>query len=284
MTAEHYSDAELARYKDLQRLAYDCAEQVARELVPGVTEKEAAARLGEVCRRRGAEGFFHVPFAWFGDRAGFAGFGARKNPVANLLFARQFFPTDRKLERGMCAILDVAPIVEGRCADIGYAFAPGGNVELDAAMAVLRDIRGLVLDLVHQERTMRDIYRAVDAAVASAGYDSAHAAYPQRVLGHKIGRMPLAKRRARVIAGFDARTFLYFTRQLLPAIPRLGAPPLWNDARLADVRPAPGLWAIEPHVRKGDIGAKWEELLVITDARAYWLDDELPHMRARAAA
>jgi Xaa-Pro aminopeptidase len=284
MTIERYSGDELKRYQELQRLAYDCAEQVAAGLQPGDTERQAAARFGEALRARGVEGFFHTPFAWFGDRAGFYDHGKRRNPLTNLWFARKFFPTDRPLERGMPAILDAAPILDGRCVDMGYAFALGGNRELEAAMEFLRTIRRLILELVRQERTMRDVYRVVDASIASAGYENAHAMYPSRVLGHKIGAIPLRGGRSTTIAGFDARTYLYFTRQLLPALPRLGRTPLWNDSRLADVRPAPGLWAVEPHVRKGGIGAKWEELLVITESEAYWLDDDLPHVRARTAS
>lgn len=34
-----------------------------------------------------------------------------------------------------------------------------------------------------------------------------------------------------------------------------------------------GVWAIEPHLRADGWGAKFEELLVVEDGRAYWLDD-----------
>ena len=60
--------------------------------------------------------------------------------------------------------------------------------------------------------------------------------------------------------------------------------PLWNASRLAAAPPDPGLWAIEPHIRKDGVGAKWEEILVVTDSTAYWLDDDLPHVRARPSA
>ena len=42
----------------------------------------------------------------------------------------------------------------------------------------------------------------------------------------------------------------------------------------------PGLWAVEPHVGFRGVGAKFEELLVVTPDDAYWLDDDLPHVRA----
>jgi len=283
---ERYSDDELARIKALQRLAYDCAQEVARGLSAGVTERVAAARLGARMRELGADGFFHTPFAWFGDRAGFAGFRAPswRRPLDNLAFPRQFFPTERRLEPGMAGILDVAPIRDGLCADIGYAFSLGENRELRRAMADLRELRDLVLHEVRAGRTMREVYQAVDAALARGGYQSAHAYYPSSVLGHKIGRVPFARLPSASIAGFDLRTYLYFARQLLPALPGLGRLPLWNAARGSDTPPSPGLWAIEPHVRKNGIGAKWEEILVVTDSDAYWLDDDLPHVRAQAAA
>jgi hypothetical protein len=37
--------------------------------------------------------------------------------------------------------------------------------------------------------------------------------------------------------------------------------------------PKTGVWAIEPHLRAGDFGCKFEELLVVEKDRAYWLDD-----------
>ena len=37
--------------------------------------------------------------------------------------------------------------------------------------------------------------------------------------------------------------------------------------------PKTGVWAIEPHIRAGEFGAKFEELLIVEPDRAYWLDD-----------
>ncbi|HUH02132.1 MAG TPA: M24 family metallopeptidase [Kofleriaceae bacterium] len=283
MSTEMYSPDELEQVRALQKLAYDCAEAVATELSPGVTERQAAARLGALLRERGVDGFFHTPFAWFGDRSGFYGFRSPswRRPQDNLYFSRQFFPTERRLEEGMIGILDVAPIKGGLCADIGYTFAHGDSLALTRAINDLGIIRDLVLDEVRAERTMKQVYQAVDAAIEEMGYESAHALYPSRVLGHKIGRIPLRGAAPRVLAGFDLRTYLYFGKQILMALPGVGRVPLWNQARLADVRPDPGLWAIEPHVRKHGIGAKWEEILVVTDSDAVWLDDDLPHVRAR---
>lgn len=40
-----------------------------------------------------------------------------------------------------------------------------------------------------------------------------------------------------------------------------------------------GLWLVEPHAGQGEVGAKWEEILVIEDSQARWLDDTAPHIR-----
>lgn len=71
----------------------------------------------EWLRERGVRDWFHLPFAWFGDRTAFAGF---KVPL-------QFFPTNRKLEPGMPFILDLAPVYKGFTADIGYSGCLGLN-------------------------------------------------------------------------------------------------------------------------------------------------------------
>lgn len=281
---ERYSSEELTRVKALQRLAYDCATEVAAGLTVGVTEREAAERLGAALRARGVEGLFHAPFAWFGSRAAFASFRSPswRRPYDNVIFARQFFPTNTRLESGMAGILDVAPIKDGFCADIGYSFSLGSNDALARAMVVLRRLRDELLALVRRELTMRAIYRAIDGLIADSGYENAHCYYPSSVLGHKIGRMPQMRGAGRMLRGFDVRTYLYLGRLVLGSLPSLSDTPMWNGSRLSNGRPAPGLWAMEPHIRKDGLGAKWEEILVIDESNAYWLDDELPHVAGTA--
>jgi Xaa-Pro aminopeptidase len=286
MSAERFSDTELVKIRALQRLAYECAESVAAGLEVGVTEKEAARRLGAALEARQIDGYFHTPFAWFGERAAFVGFRSPswRRPLETLTFARQFFPTEKRLERGMWGILDVAPLQGGVSADIGYSFGPPDDAMFARARRDLRTIRSLILDEVHAGRTMRAVYRAVDAALARMGWENAHAIYPSSVLGHKVGRA-LISRRTPVVRGFELRTYLYFAKEIIESIGGLGGrTPLWNGTRMADVPPDEGLWAIEPHIRRGGLGAKWEEILVVDGSGARWLDDDLPHVRVHAAA
>ena len=58
-----------------------------------------------------------------------------------------------------------------------------------------------------------------------------------------------------------------------------GEAPLWNTSKNSDHPPHDGLWLVEPHAGFGAVGAKWEEILVIENGRAYWLDDQPPHLK-----
>ncbi|GKQ38617.1 hypothetical protein ALMP_51480 [Streptomyces sp. A012304] len=58
----------------------------------------------------------------------------------------------------------------------------------------------------------------------------------------------------------------------------------WSPYRFSDHPPRPVLWAVEPHPDFRGTGATFEELRVVTDSRgprqsAFWLDDDLPHVR-----
>ena len=60
---------------------------------------------------------------------------------------------------------------------------------------------------------------------------------------------------------------------------REGWSPIWNSSDSSTHAPTIGLWAVEPHLGFQGVGAKWEELLVITEDDAFWLDDDVPHVR-----
>ncbi len=61
----------------------------------------------------------------------------------------------------------------------------------------------------------------------------------------------------------------------------------WSPYRLSDHPPRPGLWAVELPLRFRGTGAKFEEILVVTESAdpeesAFWLDGDLPHVRGWA--
>jgi Xaa-Pro aminopeptidase len=267
-----FDAADLDRFRAVQALAYRCAEDVAQTLRPGVTERQASAHLERLLRENGAEDWFHVPFAWFGDRTTLRGM---RNPL-------RFFPSSRSLEIGMPYILDVAPIVGGFTADIGYAGCLGPNAIFDRMIADLEEYRGLVLEGVRARKKLSEIYEDVDALAARHGYEPAHHAYPGKVLAHQVWHIEGPGPRT-VVAGFGNRTLRRLGRTLMVGLNE-GWSPLWNGGHRSDHAPVPGVWAIEPHLGFHGVGVKFEELLVVTHDDAYYLDDDLPHVRRWAAA
>ena len=264
--------ASLNRFREVQRLAYSCAIEVGESLREGVTEREAAGRLRAALEARGVDDWLHTPFAWFGDRTAFRGF---KTPLA-------FFPTNRRLEQGMPWILDCAPVVDGYSSDIGYAGSLGPNPAVDKMLADLAEYRTLIVEEVRAGRTLRDIYKSVDALITRHGYDNRHRVYPGRVIAHQVTHIDshLPKR---VVGGFGVRFLRTLGKDL--TWERLHhRSPLWADGKISDHPATPGLWAVEPHLGFRDVGVKFEEILVVTKDDAFWLDDDVPHVRRWQAA
>jgi hypothetical protein len=205
--------AELRGFREVQRLAYECAEAVAARLRPGVTEREAARMQREWLRERGVRDWFHLPFAWFGDRT-----------------------AHREL--------------------------------------ILREVREL--------RPLRAIYEDVDRLMVRQGYANRHRAYPFGVIAHKVDRVKERPWSPRLF-GFGTQSLMELAGDALRGH-RDGWSPLWSPYRFSDHPPRPGLWAVEPHLGFRGTGAKFDEILVVTDSRdpeqsAFWLDNDLPHVR-----
>jgi Xaa-Pro aminopeptidase len=270
------SPEDIAGFRSVQKLAYDCAEAVAAELTPGITEREVASRMKRWLTEHGADDCFHEPFAWFGDRTAFRGpVGWR--PLGG--FNPAFYPGFRRLEEGMPFILDCAPSRAGYTADIGYCGVVGSNPVLDRLMDDLLEYRVLILDLVRQRKTFAEVSRAVDRLCRRHGYDPRHKAYPFEVLAHRVGKLDSASQAPHwSLLRFGIRNVGQLVSQGLRGR-REGWSPLWNSGEGSDHAPTPGLWAVEPHLGFRGVGAKFEELLVITDSDAYWLDDDIPHVR-----
>ncbi|NEB04573.1 M24 family metallopeptidase [Streptomyces sp. SID13726] len=267
----------LRGFRQVQRLAYECAEAVAARLEPGVTERQAARMQREWLRERGVRDWFHLPFAWFGDRTAFTGF---RVPL-------QFFPTGRRLEPGMPFILDMAPVYEGFTADIGYSGSLGANPVQDRLTADLEAHRELILREVRERRSLREIYEDVDRLMVRQGYANRHRAYPFGVIAHKVDQVREGRWSPRVF-GFGTQSLKGLAADALHGH-REGWSPLWSPYRFSDHPPRPGLWAVEPHLGFRGTGAKFEEILVVTDSAdpeqsAFWLDDDLPHVRRWAEA
>lgn len=260
---------ELEGFRAAQKLAYAAAEAVAAELKPGMTEKQAAALQETWLRDHGVNDWLHAPFAWFGDRTAFQGFKV----------AVQFLPTNRRLEENMPFILDNAPVLNGFTADIGYAGVLGENPILDRILDDLAPQRAMILELIRQGRAMSDVSKAVDKLILMQGFEPRHKAYPFEVLAHQVTRQTPREKPRRTMPFKFGLDFLSTLGQVAMVAKKQGWSPLWNSGEGSNHAPVPGLWAVEPHLGFRGVGAKFEELLVITEDDAYWLDDDVPHVK-----
>jgi Xaa-Pro aminopeptidase len=284
MGLEKFSDDDLVEFQKIQKLAYEAVLHVRKQLFVGITEKEAASMIDSFLRSKGVNHFFHYGFAWFGERTAFVGFqrpGVFSNGLGDFFpphMGAEFLPSDTKLASGMPVILDVAPIWNGYSADIGYSFAYGENSTVDRAILDLEIFRSQILSMVLAEKTLSEIYLQVSKMISGMGYSNCHSIYPMGVLGHKVGKIPFQFFPFTNIMGFQIQTFLYFFSQFAEKTLNglFQESSLWNDS--SRWKPDVGLWAVEPHIGKNGIGVKWEEILVVTDSTAYWLDDDLPHV------
>jgi hypothetical protein len=257
------SDADRAGFLAAQRLAQAVAVEVAGTLTAGVTEREAARRLGDALRARGVTQFLHTPFAWFGEHSRF-------DPSPGDY--DRYHPTDRTLGGDEPFILDISPVVDGWCADIGYSASLAPNPKLDAAKVVLRALRERIpawfVDAAHPG----EVWETVAAHVRDAGYVPTHADYPFRVLGHRLFRLGAAERRLfhwTKLPGGPMGSSWFSPQAAMRFASRGIASQLITPDHRGDKR---GIWAIEPHIGGDGFGAKFEEILVVGDGEAAWLD------------
>ncbi|MGH8529387.1 MAG: M24 family metallopeptidase [Nevskiales bacterium] len=273
---QDFDAAQLERFKQLQRRAYATLEDIAATLRDGETELDVARRLRRAFAAQGVRSYFHVPVALFGERTAYPGkFGQL-----------EALPTARRLQAGDAVILDAAPIFEGSMTDVSLSVPRGGGTAAFAqADALLRELRTLILTRTRERRSMREIAREVDGVIVARGFENCHRKHIGMVLAHRmaqVGPAWLSRRRIWGLSPLPVSWFFWRSFRSFRSDPALT--PNWNHTRQCDCPPQPGLWAMEPHVAIGKLGAKFEEILVVTQREAYYLDEDLPHHRRWVAA
>ncbi|MCW7479843.1 M24 family metallopeptidase [Leptospira kanakyensis] len=252
-----------AGFLKAQKLAYDCVTTVEKEMVPGWTEKQTAKRMDEFLRDHGVKVFLHRPFAWFGEHARFDGYKR----------FTQFHPGKKILKEEESFILDVSPVVDGYIGDIGYSSSLIKNSELDKGMDYLLQLRKEIPNYFSSSMTPSEIWWKIDSDAKKSGFDNVHALYPFAVLGHRVYKVKLPNISFPLLPISFASWFSlqgsyeFLTHKVLPEL-------LTPDHEGDKV----GLWAIEPHLGRGKAGFKFEEILVVEKDKAYWLDDDVPHV------
>jgi Xaa-Pro aminopeptidase len=245
-------------------------ETAAKRLEPGITEREVARRVRKAFHQEGVHTYFHVPVVLFGDRTAYPGEFGQLEALS----------TDRVLRPGDAVILDAAPIYDGFMVDTSYAFTLAPDERFDRLDRRLKELRDLILDLTRQRLSMRQISRAVNEQIRAFGVENCHRKHIAAVLGHRVTRVSTGWMRDTRLWGLAPREVGWFFATT--ALARAGLSsltPNWNHTRSCECPPQPGLWAIEPHLGYEGVGVKFEEILVVTDTNAYWLDEDLPHQR-----
>lgn len=278
LRTKDFTPAQLDRFRARQAEVYDLFQQVIPTLEPGMTEKQVTTVLHRALIAKGMKQYFHGPVALFGDRSAYPGdFGQT-----------EALPTQRRLRNNEMVILDAAPVLDGYAVDCSFAFPFGEVPDFERVDRELERLRGRIFDLAKTGMTMQKIAWTVDDEIRQAGFANCHKKHIAMVLGHRLGLIDdpfLARQR---IWGLSPRLAWWFVSGTgLAALGLHRITPNWNHTKVSDCPVQPGLWAVEPHLAIGPVGAKFEEILVVTDDNMFWLDNDLPHHRrwkARAAA
>ncbi len=266
---KNFSKTELNRFRELQKICFSLQLKIAAQLSEGMDEKAATKIMMQEYRAAGVGNFFHLPVALFGPRAALPG----KWRVG------QFFPKANTLKINDSVILDASPLFDGYMVDTSYSFCFGQSASHAQMMRDLLAERQLILSAVNQGQTFAKIAEDVYTRAKAKGYDSAHEKHPGEVLGHRAGRWLIGGNKGWRYNGFDGATLFWFIAK--GKIAKLGLKtqtPLWNRSATSDHKPTDGLWLVEPHFGKDGVGAKWEEILVIENGQAQWLQDDPPYL------
>ncbi len=255
-----YSEDEKLGYATSQKLAQQCAVEIAGMIQVGWTEEHAAQLMEVWLRDHGVKVFFHKPFVWWGDRTRFVG-------VKNYW---NYLPTKRRLVEDEIYILDVAPIVNGFVSDIGFSGCFGESDDFDRGIQFLESLRAELPSLAVAAMNGDHLWKSIDQRMTASQYENIHATYPFGVLGHRLHRN----------TGTIEANFIHFGWQSYWDLLSRGLfGQLLNRDFQGDLR---GLWAIEPHIGGRNFGLKFEEILVVEDGKAYWLDhDACFHLKAK---
>ena len=251
---------ELDGFKKAQALSYDCAVTIAKELKPGWTEKQTSKLMDTFLKDHGVKHFFHKSFAWFGEHSKFHNFKTYFD----------FLPSKTTLKENDVIILDTAPIVNGFAGDIGFTFSLTPNEELKKARSFLIKQREELQIFFSSELTADLIWKKIDENFKNSHYINCHKDYPFAVLGHRLHEIPFQNLPSIGIPFTLHSYWALFSRGLIPEL--LG--PWHSGTKL-------GIWAIEPHLGLAShpFGAKFEEILVVTKEKTYWLQDDVPHLK-----
>lgn len=245
---------DLQKLKNCQRIARLGVQETVRAIQEGWSEQQVCHYLDTALRDLGVDNYFHHPFAWFGERTRFD--GIRLYP--------QFQPRkDRFLKPDEVVILDVAPLFQGVSSDIGYSFSLEPREDLQAAKKYLKDLRETIRKNFESGTTAANVWKSIAKDIEQHGYDVIHRRYPLQVLGHRLYNHPDQSHHLHFLNfGWEA----YKSILMGGVVSEIISPYFQKSVE--------GIWAIEPHIGGSQFGAKFEEVLIVKNGKAEWLDEE----------
>lgn len=260
-----FSDAELQNFRRYQRLSYQILEDTTLQLRVGDSEESTVRKLRKAFHKAGAHNYFHVPVALFGERSAYPGdFG----PFEALA-------TARVLQEQDTVILDAAPIFDGYTVDTSHAFNFGNSEAFDRIDRELPILRDLITSSVNDGEMFQQIAWDVDDYIRERGFENCHRKHIGAVLGHLVTKSTSQRLASWSYKGLAVKQVSWFLARSRFS----GTTPNWNHTNACKGVAPHGLWAVEPHLAEGKVGAKFEEILIIDEDGARWLDDDLPHHR-----
>jgi len=255
---------EIAGIGEAQRVTRGVIHDTAETVMAGDTEREVAERLEASLVRAGVRRWLHTPYAWFGERTRFAGFHH---------WEPDSLPGPRRIEPGEAFILDAAPFVAGYPADYAFSGVLGESRDHLEMRRALAGLKPRIAEWARTASTGKELFDATGAAVREAGFDVVHHLYPARVLGHRFDGLPRwLQRLPRIGWGFQPPLVAGYALALVRHSLIRSPYPFLNDASAE--RPQ-GIFAVEPHLARHGLGAKFESILIVDGDETRWLDPGL---------
>ena len=268
---KNFDTNELEEFKQFQKSSYETLEEVASQLQEGMTEIAVARMIRKKFHEQGVHTYFHVPVALFGERTSYPGNFGQFEALS----------TEQKLEDGMAIILDAAPIYEGHIVDTSLSTTFGENQTHAMLHPQLEVFRDTLLEQVKLRRDFKDIEIHINSMIEDLGYENCHRKHIGEVIGHRIYKVKDRIWNRISFKQISIRHVLWLAWKSIAAVKKWqNDSPNWNHRRTSAHKPSVGLWAVEPHFAIDGVGVKFEEIMVITEESAYWLDNNLPHTNA----
>jgi len=255
-----------------QRVAREAILTVAATVRPGDSERAVVDRIEHELAKAKVRHWLHTAYAWWGERTRFDRFR---------IWETSALPSERRLAEGEAFILDVAPIVDGHPADFAYsgfgsssdAASQPGAARHSELLRALAEIKSGLLLHARQAVDGGDLWGRVADEITRRDLDVIHTRYPAAVLGHTFEGFPNAFSSApRIGSGFQLPLLLTYGMGIVLHHLSGARYPFLN----ATAPGAPsGLYAVEPHLGSGQMGAKFESVLLVQGDETRWLDPEL---------